>query len=53
MNNDIITEFSILGGALTLFIGVIICVTRRHIIDQNARENERRKRAEQREKLLV
>ena len=31
MNTDTATELFILGTALTIFIGVVICVTRRNI----------------------
>jgi len=46
MNTDIIIEFCILGGALTIFIGVVICVTRRNITDQQTKR-------EQEERLLI
>lgn len=47
MNTDTVTELCILGAALTIFIGVVICVTRRNIADQCTRENE------QHQQLLV
>ena len=35
MNTDTAIELCILGAALTIFIGVVVCVTRRNITDEH------------------
>ena len=41
MNTDTITELCILGAALAVFIGVVICVTRRNNTDERQEQEER------------